>query len=66
MLRNARGCGVFRLGERCFSLRSILAAAASPAHKQPYGKYCAPSARLGNSEDCERRFEEASGDVRNP
>jgi Amidohydrolase len=30
--RNARGCGVFRVGERCFSPCSILAAAASPAH----------------------------------
>jgi len=25
-------CGVFRVAERCFSLGSILAAAASPAH----------------------------------
>ena len=39
MPRNARGCGVFRVGERCFSLGSILAAAAGPAHKRPYGKY---------------------------
>jgi len=30
-------CGVFRVGERCFSLGSILAAAAC---KRPYGKYC--------------------------
>jgi len=28
--RNARSCGVFRVGERCFPLCSILAAAASP------------------------------------
>jgi Zn-dependent M28 family amino/carboxypeptidase len=43
-----------------------LAAAAGSSRKRSYGKYCAPSARfgkLGNSEDCERRFEEASGDV---
>jgi hypothetical protein len=43
----------------------MLAAAKSP-YKRSYGKYCAPSAcfgKLGNSKDCERRFEEASGDV---
>jgi hypothetical protein len=57
---------VARPGSRPCGVTIVDAWAGRSPYNRSYGKYCAPLAcfgKLGDSEESERRFEEASGDV---